>query len=314
MTTPPAPITTGGYPVQGSPYANQDEGQLYQQAPGVLPGAALQYMNPMMPWGGPMTAGINPYQTMGLNLGITGATKQMQDLAALYPAGFNALGAFNESMNMADNPYLDEYVQRMSQNMAQNFGEQVLPQIDTSATQAGQFGGSRHGIATGLAAQGLSDTIGDMTQKTYYDAWSNQLADRARMLGLAPTLQGLISAPSMGLANLGQTIGQAGDFYRGIANEQLRGAQNQWNAFQQFPWQQLQNYNAIVQPGAALGGSQTTDQGGTSPLAGAVGGGLMGMGLTQSPFFSAGGAGAGIGGALGGWALPALGGLLGGLA
>ena len=288
---------------QPSPYSNTDEGQLYQDAPGVFPGAALQYMNPVMPWSGPMTAGVNPYQTMGINLGITGATKQMQDMAALYPSAFGAVNAFNESMNMQDNPYLDEYVQRMSQNMADNFGQQVLPQLDTSASQAGQFGGSRHGIATGLAAQGLADTIGDMTQKTYYNAWGDMLNDRARMLGMAPTMQGLVAAPSTALGNLGRTISGAGDFYRGIANEQLAGARNQWNTFQQFPWQQLQNYNAIVQPGAALGGTSSESQPGTSPLAGGVGGGLMGAGLAQTPFFSE-GAGAAFGGALGGWALP----------
>ena len=78
-------------------------------------------------------------------------------------------------MNPSGNPYLDSMFGRGANNIAQQWANNVMPQISNNADMSGGYGGSRQGIAEGLSAQGLLDTIGDYGTNLYGNAYSGDM-------------------------------------------------------------------------------------------------------------------------------------------
>src|SRR5574340_1608629 len=80
----------------------------------------------------------------------------------------------------SNNPYLDQVAQSMTALSNQNLNQSVLPGINSGAVAAGGYGGSRQGIAQGVAignAQtGRNNTIGNM----YSQDWEQQQQLAAR--------------------------------------------------------------------------------------------------------------------------------------
>lgn len=85
-------------------------------------------------------------------------------------------------------------------DVTRNLQENLLPGIGDAATGAGQFGGSRHGIAQGVALRGASEQIGDMAatmrlqdmqawQGNQQNAMANLGAITGSMEGAAATRQ-----------------------------------------------------------------------------------------------------------------------------
>lgn len=66
-----------------------------------------------------------------------------------------------------NNPHLKSAVDAAATRLTDNFNTAVMPQLRGGAQVAGQYGSSRHGIAEGLAAKGLSQTVGDMSADMY---------------------------------------------------------------------------------------------------------------------------------------------------
>jgi len=126
----------------------------------------------------------------------------------------------------------------------QAFQEQVLPGIRTGAQQTGQYGSSRQGIAEGLAAGRLGQTLSDTQARLTQYAGSEALGQRKAGMAMAPGIAGLGMMPS-------QITEQAG-------------------------LGPLQAYKNLV--GGNYGGSQTTPYFG-NPAMGALGGGMLGSQL-----------------------------------
>lgn len=84
-----------------------------------------------------------------------------------------------------DNPYLQQQIDAMSQNMARNVNENVMPGLRSEALASGQYGGSRQGIAEGLAMsrmnQDLAPAITNLLGGSYENAQN-------RMFGTASQL------------------------------------------------------------------------------------------------------------------------------
>jgi hypothetical protein len=207
-----------------------------------------------------------------------------------------------------DNPYLQQQIDAMSQNMARNVNENVMPGLRSESLASGQYGGSRQGIAEGLAMsrmnQDLAPAITNLLGGSYENAQN-------RMFGTATNLndQAFQNAnlnadrnmntqqfnANLGLQNNAQQIGQNTQNLQnrlqgvGLANNTLNmlGGINsmqdnnfaQYMNAQQTPqnlnWQNLNNYAGIVQPGAGMGNtaSQTNY---SNPVSGALGGAMSG--------------------------------------
>lgn len=84
------------------------------------------------------------------------------------------------------NPALRAATDAAIRPLTENFQNVVLPGIRGEAITAGGFGGSRQGIAEGLAAQGLTRQIGDVSATIQANAFQQSLDAMTRTLFAAP--------------------------------------------------------------------------------------------------------------------------------
>ena len=137
--------------------------------PGFVWGPQGDYLQQLYGMGSNLANNFGQYEQMGMGIFNT------------------ALGGFNQLMNPGVNPQLQAYQGDVQRNLERN----LLPTIDSNAAGFGQMGGSRHGVAQGLAISDSQRQISDMASNLY-----NQ--DMTRMMttmGMAP-----------GLANFGMGI------------------------------------------------------------------------------------------------------------
>jgi hypothetical protein len=124
---------------------------------------------------------------------------------------------------MPVNPYLADASSAITNQVTQNLQRNILPGINSGAIAAGGFGGSRQGVAQGLAIgqtnQGLSNSLANLS----YNAWDSdanrqqqsamqqaQLASGERIAGMqdATNRYGLGNSYNLGLGQLGLGAGQ----------------------------------------------------------------------------------------------------------
>lgn len=236
--------------------------------------------------------------------------------------GAAALGGDQGAINSLMNPYQQNVIDQVKAQYGQ-LNDAAQMGINDQATKAGAFGGSRQGVASGVAsaeiAKGLGQQIAGLQQSGYNDAMGR--AGQAAGLGLQAGQLGLgvgglgAQLQGLGLQAQGQAQGalglqgqfagaqggiygqqaQLGDLYRQTQQQQYD--QNLQNFNNQRDWD-LRNFNILKSglPGTPFGSTQTQP-------------------LTSSPFGSALG-GAATGGAVGGPIGAGVGfgvGLLGGL-
>lgn len=131
-----------------------------------------------------------------------------------------------------NNPYLGRTIDAASRRMADNFNEQVMPGLRGQAQAAGQYGGSRQGIAEGLAAKGLSQSMSDMIGGMYSNAYNQGFGARtsltSQQMGLDTqrALSDQASLNNMGQFNAGQQ-NNMGQF-----NANAQNSMGQFNAGQ----------------------------------------------------------------------------------
>lgn len=211
-----------------------------------------------------------------------------------------------------NNPYLDQQAAAITGQLTRNMQENVMPGIRSEALASGQYGGSRQGIAEGLAASRLNQDLAPALTSLYGGAYENA---QQRMAGVADALNNQAFQNSALNTQLRQTTNQfnaANNLQNnqfnanlGLQNNQQMMARNQQNlqgrlagldalnqvnnmqnqSFsdymdaagmpQNLNWQNLMNYSGIMQPGSNLGGTQTQTAG-KNRLAGAAGGALSG--------------------------------------
>lgn len=185
----------------------------------------------------------------------------------------------------------------------QQFQEQVLPSIRRGAAGAGQVGGSRQGIAEGIAGRGMGQHIADTSTRIAENERQRQMQRQMQGLGIGSQLFGQQAAMA---PQLGQLAQRQQEFAAGLAPqllqtgmlpyqlaqdvgrqqrtmtqagiEDLRGLHGQW---EQIPRVGLQRYASIVNPGAGMGGTQVQQGGGQNPFLGALSG-AGGMGLAAA--------------------------------
>lgn len=167
-----------------------------------------------------------------------------------------------------DTSALDPVINNATQRMTQNFNEQVMPGINQGAMMAGQYGGSRQGVAQGIASRGLAQSIGDMQAGMYNNAFNTA---QSNMYGTANALnnqagQNAQFNSNLQLQNNAQQMQQAqqnlnnrvagGNMLNGAVN----GVNNAYNAAnsafdtsRNAPWSDLKNYQNVIQPISGLG-------------------------------------------------------------
>lgn len=231
-------------------------------------------------YNGDTIAGFSPEQELGFNLTTQRALSGSPTLNA---ANQNITDTLNGNYLSPDsNPYFKGTV------------DQTLGDVQTrvnSQFNNSNFGGSAH---QELLSRSLGSVANDMYSGNYQNERSRQLQASTQ----APTLANADYMDSQYLQGVGAQR-------QGLAQSYLTDAKNTFDQAANFPYTQLNRYGDVVRAGQGVGGTTTTTGSvnqASSPVAGALGGGLAGYGIASQLGIANPWIGAGLG---------ALGGLLG---
>lgn len=174
--------------------------------------------------------------------GATGATGIYGDYQSGDPARDFILGG--GLMDPSQNVALDAYIQAAIDPLTQELTTSVLPSIQSEAITAGGLGGSRQGVAEGLALDSYMRQVGDTTAGIVNNAYNT---------GLDATINTLSDVTGLGLGATGQLLNTGTDIL-GLGNE-LQGIRNDTLGIQNQATSQgadalaLQLENLLGQPG-----------------------------------------------------------------
>lgn len=232
----------------------------------------------------PLTAGFTPEQTAGQEQAL-GVVPTQQALAESGAGSTDFL--LNQALFPETNPALRQTIEAATRPIQENLLTSTLPAIRSGAAATGGFGGSRQGIAEGLASRSASQAIGDTAAKVATEGYQGGLDAMVRSLGLLPQTIGAQAAPAL-------TTSGVGDVRQNLQQQQLDEAAYRDLYAQLEPLYRGQNIAGVA---AGLPGGSTTVTGtqpGTSPLTSALGGFSLGSALFPA-LSAAGPIGAGLG-------------------
>lgn len=225
-------------------------------------------------------------QQMGRNWAYGGA----QDLAqqGLQATQYGLTGA----MDVNNNPALQGAIQAATRPITQNLQENILPGIRSQAVQEGGYGGSRAGIAEGLAVSRANQQAQDAAATMASDAYQKGQDTFARTLALLPQTQQLGVTPT----NLLSQIGTQNENYQQEVLNYIASL-NDYQANK--GWGPISNLASAIYGGIQPGTVTSQQRSSGSKARGALGGAASGaaMGSMFGPWGTA--IGAGIGGLMG---------------
>jgi hypothetical protein len=204
--------------------ANKDQYGVYPGSPPVQPAsetlAAENYLRAIVPGQIRNVEDIQKATRFGLS-------------DVLYPGSNPAL---QQTINATIRPITESYMDPGG----------VFSQIRTGAMDAGQFGGSRQGIAEGVAAGRYANAIGDAAAKVATEGYNKGLDTFSRTLAFAPSAMQTSMVPAQTLASVGASIEG-----RGAEQAAFEEAQRLWQL--NAPWLPLQNYANLIYGGGSSG-------------------------------------------------------------
>lgn len=107
------------------------------------------------------------------------------------------------------NPFIGETVDAATRNLVNNFQRNVIPSISDAAGQAGQAGGTRQGIAEGIAAGDLTNSIGDVTSRLFSEGFNRNVDVQQNALSQVGGAQNLQGQLQLGTGGLNEQIRNA---------------------------------------------------------------------------------------------------------
>jgi hypothetical protein len=257
----------------------------------------------------------------GINLGMGtlplygAAGQQMMDaqhgMRGVLGQGWNNYNFLSNAADVGRNPYVQDMMQQNADLLNRNFNEGLMPSIRGTAIQNNNLGGSRQGIAEGVAARGTQEAISDANERLLLGAYGQGLGAQQTALGSTGAMLGNLLAPAQataGAAGLNANAAQLGlGFGQTVEGYQQRALQDAMARFgyqYEEPWMRAGNIQGAMGALAPLGtqntsGATTGATTGTNPnyqspfgalTQGAIGGGLMGYGMGQSQGFNPGSA------------------------
>lgn len=235
---------------------------------------------------GNTVAGFDPAQMAGQERALAGS--QAQDTLAGNAAGTSNFYLGGDIWNPGSNQNLQGAINAATRPLTEAYTENVLPGIGLDAESTGNFGGSRHGVAEGIASRGYLNAVGDTSSKIAQNEYETNLNAQLKALGLLPQTQAAQTAGAI-------TESGVGDVRQGLSQAQLDAAIGGFNYDQLAPF--LQSKDIIGLLGALPGGSTTATASGptTGPLQ-ALGGAAAGASLGSAILPGVGtGVGAGLG-------------------
>jgi hypothetical protein len=229
--------------------------------------------------------------TQGQTQGLQGSQQTGAALAQLYG------GAGQSSLADYLGPYdpnktgLTGAINASNNQLDFNYGTQVAPQVRQGATDAGQYGSTRHGVAEGLALSQLSQQKLNAANTM---AFQDQQAYNQNRLGVL----GNLSTITKGLNSGNGLQYDAGALQQGQNQNEINGALQKWAYENNADLNDLLAYQQLISGnygGTTTGVSKGGGGGGSGALGaiGTIGGAIVG-GMFGAPTV-----GAAAGGAIG---------------
>lgn len=255
-------------------------------------------------YGGNTVAGTDPNTTAGREAAVNYAGGAGLNFGQNLLRGESTFLDPNNIFNPSNMPGYARARQGVMTDATNNLTRNILPQIRAGSVADGVYGGSRQGIAEGLASAETARGVGDTLARMDMDAYNSGLNMYNQAANRAPQSYGLGLAPANTLQQVGQANQQ--DEQQRINADMLR-----WNFDQLAPLLNLQNLQALTGTAGTYGGTTTGTQtqsmsGGSGPMQAL--GGLLSLGSMMFPGMGAiGGLMGGAGGGLGPWSTMAAG-------
>lgn len=173
-------------------------------------------------------------------------------------------------LNPSTNPYLQQTFDQAANRVTDAFSRGTAAQTDARFARAGAFGGSAWNEAQQANQQALGDSLAGMAANIYGNNYAQERSRQQQASQFAPNLAAQDYRDAEALLNIGGMQQQLGQNY-------LTDDLNRFTQAQQYPYQQFAQFGQMFNP--ALGSQSTQTLPGVSPMAGAFGGALGGLGI-----------------------------------
>jgi hypothetical protein len=219
-------------------------------------------------------AGFDPSQTAGQEM-VLGAAPGQAGVVGSAASG-NQFLTGGQALDPTTNPALARTIEASTRPITEQLLEKALPAVRSGAVGAGQFGGSRQGIAEGQAIRGAESAVGDAASKVATTGYLSGLDAMTKGIGLAPGSAQALAIPGISTSGVGDV--------RQALQQALLGEQtSRFNTQALWPLLQGKELASLV-GGLPGGGTTTTASGPTAPsgLQQALGYGSAGLGAISS--------------------------------
>lgn len=238
---------------------------------------------PKTMYGGQLTAGKTAADTNAENY----LSQYAGTLAGQSDNNLNAMNwAFGQNLDVGNNPYVQGQMAANTNRLYQDFNDKTVPAIRSQFGQSGQIGGSRQGIAEGLAAQGVARASADSNANILGNAYQNALGTFNNALSNVSQVQQAGVMPG----TLNSLVGES---KRGFQQDAIDEQVARHNFSQNEADARLAQYMSLIS-GNFGGTTQATQPKQGGRLQSAYGGALAGL-ATGNPWLALAG---GVGGAL----------------
>lgn len=156
-----------------------------------------------------------------------------------------------EFINVAENPYVQQVVQNSVRPAVEQLTREVLPSIRSSFINTGGFGGSKQGIAEGMAIQGAQQALADSAANTNLAAYGQGLQSYMQGLNLAPSIQNMGMLP-------GDILQAVGGQERAMDQANLNDLIARWQYGQNLPYNTLADYSNLLTRTSLGGQAEST--------------------------------------------------------
>jgi len=205
------------------------------------------------------------------------------------------------------NPFIDQAIQRGLDLSNRNFNENILPSLGDQALATGGFGGSRQGVAQGIASRNVLEANNgaaitalaqqfnaEQQRQLQAEQIAGTLAGQGRQQDIAAATAAVNATPVLQASGLAGTnaLLQAGQIDQNFRQSVLNDEVAKFNFTQQQPLQLLNQFANIVNRNPAQGGVPTVDNKSSGGVAGALGGAALGTSIVgalkiQNPLVAA---------------------------
>lgn len=139
------------------------------------------------------------------------------------------------AMDSRNNPYLRDYIRAATRPIYEDLDRRLIPQTREQAQVGGAYGGTRQGIAEGLAIQGAQQRAADVGATLAEQAYQKGLDTYSNTLAQAPSIYNLGLQP-------GQTLQTVGAQRRAFEQADIDQKRATYEYNQRLPYEMYQQY------------------------------------------------------------------------